>query len=179
MACCNSSSSLLSKPVTAKAARAFCCVCTPQPFRIPDRLLHRKKQEIPSGPFLRADFIKTGPILDADLHRSATEDITNKIEKIQSDTTKAVQSLKFITEIIHRLNEIANSTASSVEEQSIACAEMAKAIAESNSGAGQIADSMKLVLNQVTELTDGVEQNSLAADDLTELSEKLAELINS
>lgn len=108
--------------------------------------------------------------------RGATEDITKKIEKIQTDTNRAVKSIESIAEIINRLSQIANTTASSVEEQSVTTNEMSKSIAEANAGAGQIAESMESVLNQVNEVSKGVDQNAEAAKGLGELAERLTAL---
>jgi methyl-accepting chemotaxis protein len=108
--------------------------------------------------------------------RGATDDITKRIEKIQTDTSRAVKSIESIAEIINRLSQIANTTASAVEEQSVTTSEMSKTIAEANAGAGEIAESMEKVTTQVTEVSSGVSQNADAARSLGELSEKLTAL---
>jgi methyl-accepting chemotaxis protein len=108
--------------------------------------------------------------------RGATDDITKRIEKIQADTSRAVTSIESIAEIINRLSQIANTTASAVEEQSVTTAEMNKSIAEANAGAGEITESMEKVSAQVTEVSSGVTENADAAKALGELSEKLAAL---
>jgi methyl-accepting chemotaxis protein len=111
--------------------------------------------------------------------RAATEDITKKIEKIQSDTDKAVKSIEQITGIISRLAEIANSTASSVEEQSVTTQEMTKSIAQANGGTTLITESMKKMMGQISEFAEGVGQNSEAASSLSKLAEKLTQLVKS
>lgn len=111
--------------------------------------------------------------------RGATEDITKRIEKIQSDTARAVKSIESISEIINRLSQIANSTASSVEEQAVTTNEMSKNIAEANAGASQISESMEGVSKQIEELKQGVEQNVEAGLSLGKLAESLTSITKS
>ena len=105
--------------------------------------------------------------------RGATEDITKRIEKIQSDTRRAVKSIESISEIINRLAQIANTTASSVEEQAVTTNEMSKSIAQANAGASQISESMSGVSRQIEELRSGISQNKDAAGSLGKLAENL------
>lgn len=111
--------------------------------------------------------------------RTATEDITKKIEKIQGDTAKAVSAIESITEIINRLSQIANTTASSVEEQAVTTNEMSKNIAEANSGASLITESMKMVVEQIEQMKLGIEQNGEAANSLGGLAEALTAITKS
>jgi len=111
--------------------------------------------------------------------RTATEDITKKIEKIQSDTAKAVSAIESITEIINRLSQIANTTASSVEEQAVTTNEMSKNIAEANSGASLISESMKQVVEQIEQMRLGIDQNGEAANALGGLAEALTAITKS
>jgi len=108
--------------------------------------------------------------------RAATEDITKRIEKIQSDTARAVKSIESISEIINRLSQIANSTASSVEEQAVTTNEMSRSIAEANAGASQISESMGGVSGQIEELKEGIRQNVEAGSSLGELAEALTSM---
>lgn len=105
--------------------------------------------------------------------RGATEDITKRIEKIQNDTRRAVKSIESISEIINRLAQIANTTASSVEEQAVTTNEMSKSIAKANAGASQISESMLGVSKQIEELRAGISQNKDAAGSLGKLAENL------
>jgi methyl-accepting chemotaxis protein len=108
--------------------------------------------------------------------RGATEDITKRIEKIQSDTNRAVKSIETISEIINRLSQIANSTASSVEEQAVTTNEMSKSIAQANAGASIISESMTGVSKQIEELRSGIAQNNDAAASLGKLAENLTSI---
>ena len=111
--------------------------------------------------------------------RTATEDITKKIEKIQGDTAKAVSAIESITEIINRLSQIANTTASSVEEQAVTTNEMSKNIAEANSGTSLISESMSVMVEQIEQMKIGIEQNGEAANSLGGLAEALTAITKS
>jgi methyl-accepting chemotaxis protein len=111
--------------------------------------------------------------------RTATEDITKKIEKIQDDTAKAVSAIESITEIINRLSQIANTTASSVEEQAVTTNEMSKNIAEANSGTSLITESMSVIVEQIEEMKLGINQNGEAANALGGLAEALTAITKS
>ena len=109
--------------------------------------------------------------------RSATEDITKKINKIQLDTASAVKSIENISEIINRLNEIANTTASAVEEQSVTTTEMSKSISEANAGTSEISEALTSINTQMLEVSTGVDENKSAAKSLGESSDTLNSLV--
>src|SRR6185369_16414829 len=56
----------------------------------------------------------------------ATEDIRRKIEDNQSDTKGAVSSIKEIRQVIAQINDISNTIASAVEEQTATATEMSR-----------------------------------------------------
>jgi methyl-accepting chemotaxis protein len=108
--------------------------------------------------------------------RTATEDITKKIEAIQMDTDKAIIAIGEISDIINRVSDIAGTTASSVEEQSVTTQEMSKTISESNAYADSISETTSQLSIVMNSLLEGVEQNTEAAGALSELAGKLKEL---
>ena len=56
----------------------------------------------------------------------ATEDISLKIETIQVDTQGAVEAIRQISEVINQINDISNTIASAVEEQTATANEMGR-----------------------------------------------------
>ena len=56
----------------------------------------------------------------------ATEDISGKIETIQTDTTGAVESIRLIGEVIGQIHDISNAIAGAVEEQTATASEMTR-----------------------------------------------------
>jgi methyl-accepting chemotaxis protein len=68
----------------------------------------------------------------------ATEDISRKIETIQSDTREAVGAIQTIAGIIDQVNTIQSTIASAVEEQTAVTNEIAQSLAAANRDTGEI-----------------------------------------
>ena len=64
----------------------------------------------------------------------ATEDISRKIEAIQGDTKGAVEAIGQIGKIINQINDIQNTIASAVEEQTATTGEISRNVAEAAKG---------------------------------------------
>ena len=64
----------------------------------------------------------------------ATEEISNKVQTIQSNTGNAVEAIGEISNIINKINDISSTIASAVEEQSATTSEMSKNIQEAAKG---------------------------------------------
>jgi len=86
---------------------------------------------------------------------AATGDIGRRIAAIQADTTAAVEAIAAISQLIGRINEMQQTTASAVEEQSATTTEMARNIAEAAKGAADIAKAISAVA-QSTRSTCGL-----------------------
>ena len=68
----------------------------------------------------------------------ATEDISRKIEAIQADTKGAVEAIGQIGSVIVQINDIQNTIASAVEEQSATTNEISRNLAEAARGSSEI-----------------------------------------
>ena len=68
----------------------------------------------------------------------ATEDISRKIEAIQGDTKGAVAAIGQISEVISQINDISNTIATAVEEQTATTNEMARNVSEAARGSSEI-----------------------------------------
>ncbi len=68
----------------------------------------------------------------------ATEDISRKIEAIQADTKGAVDAIGQIGRIIMQINDIQNTIASAVEEQTATTNEISRNVAEAAKGSTDI-----------------------------------------
>ena len=64
----------------------------------------------------------------------ATEDISQKIEAIQTDTRGAVEAIGQIGQIINQINDIPNTIASAVEEQTATTNEISRNVTEAAQG---------------------------------------------
>ena len=75
----------------------------------------------------------------------ATEDISAQIKSIQSATADSVKAIEGITGTINRINEIATSIASAVEEQGAATKEIARNVQQASAGASEASSSIATV----------------------------------
>lgn len=107
----------------------------------------------------------------------ATEDITNKIGAIQTDSQAAVEAIGGISVAMDRLNSIAGAIAASVEEQTATTNEVSRVVLESTKGVEEIARTVKMVSNSAKESKASSEQTLNASRDLTGLAENLKTLV--
>ncbi|WP_308442113.1 methyl-accepting chemotaxis protein, partial [Planosporangium flavigriseum] len=68
----------------------------------------------------------------------ATEDISRRVQSIQTDSTAAVEAIAHIAEVIGQINSFQETIASAVEEQSATTSEMSRNVAEAATGATEI-----------------------------------------
>ena len=108
---------------------------------------------------------------------NATEEITQKIGAIQSDTSGAVEAIRIISDSIDNLNGIASSIAASVEEQMSTTNEVARVVQESNQGVRNITETVKDVSDAAKSTSEGSVQLVEAAKGLLNLSEKMQALV--
>jgi methyl-accepting chemotaxis protein len=106
----------------------------------------------------------------------ATDDITNKIGAIQSDTKNAIDSIAGITHAVEKLNGISTVIATAVEEQTATTNEISRVVVESKKGVESIASTIKSVSFAASESMAGSSQTLDAAKGLADLAIKLQAL---
>ena len=107
----------------------------------------------------------------------ATEEISQRIETIQTDSRSAVKAIGEISEIINRVNEISNSIASAVEEQTVTTNEIGRTLSDASSGVISIAKNIGDVANAAKETTRGASDTQTAARALSEMAGQLQTLV--
>ena len=107
----------------------------------------------------------------------ATEEIGQKIDAIQSDTKGAVQAIAEISGIINQINDISNTIASAVEEQTATTNEIGRNINEAAKGAGDIAKNISGVATAAQSTTSGANDTQAAAKALSEMAAQLQSLV--
>jgi len=107
----------------------------------------------------------------------ATEDISQKISAIQTDTKGAVDAIAKIGAVISRVNDIANTIATAVEEQSTTTNEMARSIGEAADGSGEITRNIGGVAEAAQSTTRGAFDSQTAAQSLSKMSNELREMV--
>ncbi len=97
----------------------------------------------------------------------ATEDISHKIEVIQSDTTSAVEAIANISGIIDQIADIQTSISGAVEEQAATTSEIGRSVNEAARGSSEITEN-------ITHVAEGATQMSQSAAKAHEASNALA-----
>ncbi len=107
----------------------------------------------------------------------ATEDISNKIEAIQSDTKAAVDAIASISGIINQINDISSTIATAVEEQNATTNEMSRNVAEAAQGSGEITSNIAGVAEAAQSTSRGSADTQKAAQELVQMSAQLRGLV--
>ncbi len=108
----------------------------------------------------------------------ATEDISRKIEAIQGDTKGAVEAIAQIGKIINQINDIQNTIASAVEEQTATTGEISRNISEAALGSSEIAENITGVAQAARGTTEGASNTKDAADELSRIALELQKLVS-
>ncbi|MBI4397071.1 MAG: methyl-accepting chemotaxis protein [Elusimicrobia bacterium] len=107
----------------------------------------------------------------------ATEDIKKKIEGIQNDTTGAVEAIAKISNIINQINDIQNTIASAVEEQTRTSNEISYNLAEAAKGSSEIAQGITHVAQATQNTSIGASETQKAAAELVQMAMELQKVM--
>jgi methyl-accepting chemotaxis protein len=108
----------------------------------------------------------------------ATEDINQKIDAIQGDTRSAINANAQVSEVIHQINDISNSIASAVEEQTATTNEIARNVAEAAKGSSEIAQNILAVAQAAQSTTEGASHAQNAGKELSHMAAQLQGLVS-
>ena len=107
----------------------------------------------------------------------ATEDIGAKITAIQEDTKASVSAIGTITGIISQINDISNTIAVAVEEQSATTNEMTRSVSEAAKGSGQISENIRGMAQAAQSTSTSAVESQKAAQELAQMSTQLRGLV--
>ncbi len=107
----------------------------------------------------------------------ATEDISRKIEAIQTDTKAAVDAIASISGVINQINDISSTIATAVEEQNATTNEMSRNVSEAAQGSGEITSNIAGVAQAAESTSRGAGDTQKAAQQLVETSAELRRLV--
>ena len=107
----------------------------------------------------------------------ATEDISQKIEAIQTDTEEAVEAIDQIGNVISQINDVQGTIASAVEEQSATTNEIARNVNEAAEGSAQIAENIAGVAEAAEDTTNGANDSQRASEELARMATDMQELV--
>ncbi|MFK7857216.1 MAG: PAS domain-containing protein [Granulosicoccus sp.] len=106
----------------------------------------------------------------------ATEEVSQKISKIQSDSQSATCIINEISETIEAISTTQNSIASTVEEQRAVSADISRSINETATGTAEIASDVSDIAEVARESLQHAEQSRMTACELSEISNSLSEM---
>lgn len=108
----------------------------------------------------------------------ATEEISQKIEAIQKRTGEASRSITQVASIIQQIDDLQQTIAASVEEQSATTTEIARNIGEAAQGGNEISAAMAGMTQAANDTSQGAANTLQAATSLSEMASNLQALIN-
>lgn len=108
----------------------------------------------------------------------ATDEISSKIQAIQTDTEGAVDAIGEISMIINQINDISNTIASAVEEQTATTAEISRNVHEAATGSEEIANNISGVAQAAQDTSAGIGRNQAAANELANMADELQKLVS-
>ena len=108
----------------------------------------------------------------------ATEDISQKIEAIQTDTGGAVEAIGRISDIINQVNDIQGTIASAVEEQTATTNEIGRNVAEAATGTTDISNNVAEVAQIAKGASEGAHDTLTASQQLARMAAELQQLVS-
>ena len=109
----------------------------------------------------------------------ATEDIRKRIQDIQAETGSAVEDIGKIASIINQINDIANTIASSVEEQTATTSEISRSVNEASIGTDNITSNISGVAKAAQGTSQGATSSQKSAEELSLMASELQNIVNS
>ncbi|MGO8916011.1 MAG: methyl-accepting chemotaxis protein [Stellaceae bacterium] len=103
----------------------------------------------------------------------ATEEISAKIAEMQAATGQSVAAVQTIGQTIERIDDIATTIASAVEEQGAATKEIARNVQQAAAGTNEVSSNIAAVTQAAGETGNGAAQVLSASSDLAKQSEIL------
>jgi methyl-accepting chemotaxis protein len=107
----------------------------------------------------------------------ATDDISLKIQAIQSDTANAVKAIGEITQVINKINDYQGTIASAVEEQTATTGEISRNVTDAARGSSEIANNINGVASAAESTSQGAVETRTAATELSTMAVDMQKLI--
>jgi methyl-accepting chemotaxis protein len=108
----------------------------------------------------------------------ASEEIHQRVQSIQADTSAAVGSISQIVAVIREMNDHQTTIASAVEEQTAVTNELSRSVSSVADGASSVTETMNDVTTDADRTAADVDSARSAARELHQLSGELNRLIN-
>ncbi|MFA5976230.1 MAG: methyl-accepting chemotaxis protein [Elusimicrobiota bacterium] len=108
----------------------------------------------------------------------ATEEISLRIQGIQANTKEAIAAIVQITDLIKKINDITNTIASAVEQQSATTNEITRNVSEAAKGTGEIAKGISGVAKVAGSTAQATTNVQAAAQELAKIATELQKLVS-
>jgi methyl-accepting chemotaxis protein len=108
----------------------------------------------------------------------ATEDISRRVEAIQTGTSGAVTAIEEISTVISRISDFQTTIASAVEEQTATTNEMNRSVGEAAGGTNEIAQNITGVAEAARMTSEGVAKTQQSSSDLSRMAHELSDLVS-
>ncbi len=109
---------------------------------------------------------------------TATEEIGQKIQAIQTDTGSAVSAIQEISGIISRINQLQSTIAAAVEEQTATTRVIQQHVSEAAQGSGEIAQTIGDLAQAASTTTSGASDTERAALELSRIAVELEGMVS-
>jgi methyl-accepting chemotaxis protein len=106
----------------------------------------------------------------------ATDDISRRVQSLQTDSTGAVNAIGEIATVIGQIYDLQATIAAAVEEQTATTAEMTRNVAETAARTGRIGAAVTLLTETIAGVDVEAGQAHQSADTLREMSRDLERL---
>ncbi|TFV65252.1 UNVERIFIED_ORG: methyl-accepting chemotaxis protein [Bacillus sp. AZ43] len=107
----------------------------------------------------------------------ASEEIAQRVQGIQAETTAAVKAIARIADVVRTINDHQTTIASAVEEQTATTSELTRSVAAAADGAGTVTDTLTAVSRDADDSAVDVDRARSAARELDDLSKELNRLL--
>ncbi|MGH1344659.1 MAG: methyl-accepting chemotaxis protein [Nannocystales bacterium] len=108
---------------------------------------------------------------------TATEDIGQRIEAIQTDTESAVAAIGQISRIVNQINELQTAIAGAVEEQTATTNEITRNVSDAARGSSEIARNISTVADAARNTSEGAVNATTASAELATMATQLRSLV--
>jgi methyl-accepting chemotaxis protein len=108
----------------------------------------------------------------------ATEDISQKVEAIQTDTRSAVSAIATISDIIGQINQLQHAIAAAVDHQTATTNEIGKSLTDAAKGSSEITHSIGLVATAAHNTSAGSRVSEKSVAELSRTAAMLQRLVS-
>lgn len=108
----------------------------------------------------------------------ATEEISQKITAIQTDTKSAVSAIGEIHDVIEKINDISTNIAGAIEEQAATTNEISRSVAEAARGTNEVSESISGVASASRSTAEIASNVMIASQGLSSMGMELLSMVN-